>query len=102
MPRPPKRELSFTVTIEGKHDTLMGRRERNQLINVLTNTVSRYLHDRHIPYSMVGIDAPSNEDIDNFQSTFSYSAPDWNAIWREEMAELEGKLIHLDRTNDGT
>jgi len=101
MPRPPKRELSFTVTIEGKHDTWAGRRERNQLINVLTNTVDKYLNDHHIPYSMVGIKAPSNEDIDDFQRTYSYSPPDWNAIWREEMAELEGKLIYLERTNDG-
>lgn len=99
MPRPPKRELSFTVTIEGKHNTLLGRRERNQLVNVLTNRVTDYLKEHDIPYSMVGVDAPSNEDIDTFQNTHSYTAPDWNAIWREEMAEQEGKLIHLKATN---
>ena len=100
MPRPPKRTLTFSVTIEAKHDTWLGRRERNQLVNVLTNATQRYVQDHSIPCLMVGVSAPSNEDIDEFQSTYSSTAPDWSAIWREEMAELDGKLIHLERAKN--
>ena len=94
--RPPKRTLTFTVEIEGQHDTLIGRRDRNYLVNILTNSVRDYLRRKDIPYHMVGVDSPSNEDIDNFQSTYSYTAPNWNEIAREELAELEGKLIRLE------
>lgn len=93
MPRPPKRTLTFTVTIEGHHNTWLGRRERNHLVNVFTNMANKYLRDHNISCRMVGVEAPSNEDIDEFQSTYSESAPDWNAIAQEEIAEREGREI---------
>ena len=99
MPRPPKRTLTFTVTIEADHNAIIGRRERNQLHNVLTNSFAEYLRDHKIPYVMLDTNAPSNEELEEFNSTYSYNAPDWTAIAREEIerqvAELAGKVIYL-------
>jgi hypothetical protein len=96
MPRPPKRTLTFTITIEAQHDALIGRRERNQLHNVLTNSFGSYLHEHKIPYTMLDTTAPTNEEIDAFNNTHSYTAPDWTAIALEEMAQQEGEIIYMN------
>jgi hypothetical protein len=96
---PPKRTLTFRVTIEGSHDTWIGRRERNTLVNVIRNSMLKYLSDRDIPIQLISVKSPSNEEIMDFQSTHSYVAPDWNAIAIEEREgrEIFAKVIPLKR-----
>jgi hypothetical protein len=88
--RPPKRELMWAVHIEGQHNTHIGRRERNQINNVLTNALTDYLRRHDIPYTMAGVFAsPSGEQIDEFGSTYSYTPFDWRTAYEnEEPAEV--------------
>lgn len=87
---PPKRELRWEVRILGQHDTYIGRRERNHIVNVLNNALSAYLTNHNIKTTMAGVcESPSNAEIEEFQSTYSYAPVDWRKAYEyDETAEV--------------
>lgn len=83
--KPVKRELKWEVRILGQHNTHIGRRERNHIVNVLNNALSAYLTSHKIDVTMAGVcESPSNQEIDEFQSTYSYEPFDWRLAYENE------------------